>query len=127
MNQWLNLGGSYVLCTSPWEDTGLVLVVGNTGENGYQDVGSEDHHGASGTVKKALQPCQCCELDYLIWEDGEEGEREGSLERREEGEGRRGEGRGKKERGGGNWEGGKEWEGMRRGREERECGGGGRE
>ena len=47
-------------------DTGLVVVIGNTGQDGDQDVGGEDHHGALSQTQECLHPRQRRELDTLI-------------------------------------------------------------
>ena len=47
-------------------DTGLVVVIGNAGQDGDQDVGGEDHHGALSQTQECLHPRQGRELDTLI-------------------------------------------------------------
>ena len=60
-------------------DTGLVVVVGNAGEDGDEDVGSEDHHGALGQAQECLHPRQRRKLNTLVWREGKEGGRFSSM------------------------------------------------
>ena len=54
-------------------DTSFAGVVGNTGQNGDEEVGREDHHGALSQVQEDLQPEQSCELDLFICRGGVHG------------------------------------------------------